>query len=290
MATHDNSGRFQITTLSAFSDFSITSNAVKKPKIKKSESKFKQRRQAAGVDSISNKKTIGGRYQQFENNWGDKSSFLDSILNQNSSIFSIRSRKPKQKVDDVRKKIDAAWDCKAAVLYDADEQSSSQGKKGSTKLGSSNLNPLTSDGDKSTSGIAKINNEISAFLKDGKSSFCWESSSIQEHSPANFGEMPNFKLQNKRLIEEEKESEAPTIPDMSVVQTPAIDLPEKFNQICMISEIFQPSEDDLAERILSSNDDPFNLNFNLDTGTFEVNLEGLPKDGRNTFFAKEDFE
>jgi len=63
------------------------------------------------------------------------------------------------------------------------------------------------------------------------------------------------------------------------------DLEELFAQIITISEIFQPSEDDIAERILSQNSDPFNVNFDMDDGKFKVDFDLIPDDERSQFVA-----
>lgn len=64
---------------------------------------------------------------------------------------------------------------------------------------------------------------------------------------------------------------------------------EKLAQIVTISEIFQPTDDDLAERILSQNDEPFNINFDIDKGNFTINFDIIPVDSRNKFIAKSTF-
>jgi hypothetical protein len=68
-----------------------------------------------------------------------------------------------------------------------------------------------------------------------------------------------------------------------------VDISEKCMQIVTMSEIFQPSEDDLAERILSQKDEPFNINFDIGAGKFSVNLKLIPEDERNIFISNTDF-
>lgn len=68
-----------------------------------------------------------------------------------------------------------------------------------------------------------------------------------------------------------------------------IDISEKCQQIVTMSEIFQPTEDDLAERILSQKEEPFNVNFDIETGRFSVDLKLIPKDDRSIFISNTDF-
>lgn len=100
-------------------------------------------------------------------------------------------------------------------------------------------------------------------------------------------EIPVFdQQQTSEIQKEESEVSAPSFPkENSDVHS----LDEKLNQIITISEIFQPSEDDLAERILSQSEEPFNINFDLNDGVFTIDFDILPDDNRSQFKAKCDF-
>ena len=67
-------------------------------------------------------------------------------------------------------------------------------------------------------------------------------------------------------------------------------LDEMLNQIVMVSQMIRPSDDDLAQRILSNQNIPFSVNFNIHNNLFEVNLKLVPRDRRCEFIATEDFK
>jgi hypothetical protein len=97
----------------------------------------------------------------------NQSSFLDSILDRSSSIFSIRSKRDK-KLEDVRKKIDDAWNLKAAVLYDDEKDTVSAKHRpgGDSQCKSTRKSTYPTEDE-----YVNIGNELSAFLKSNKSSF-----------------------------------------------------------------------------------------------------------------------
>jgi hypothetical protein len=238
----------------------------------KSSSKFKQRRNAHEPNENSkNTKDKVHRYDQ--NEWINQSSFLGSILDRSSCIFSIRSKKQKD-LEIVRKKIDTNSGRNKFVLYDEDIE------KNANELLNQSINQSEE------TDMVKIGHEISAYLQSNTSGFNFAESSEVLAACS----IPNFKVpSNCQLKSEDYKDDVPKTPDMTVYKSSIKSLKDKLEEIITVSEIFQPSEDEIAERILSQNEDPFNLNFNLESGLFEINFDKIPEDNRNEFVAKCDF-
>mmetsp|Transcript_31896 Transcript_31896/g.36424 ORF Transcript_31896/g.36424 Transcript_31896/m.36424 type:complete len:195 (+) Transcript_31896:2-586(+) len=120
----------EFTASSKFIDFS-TKESQASTRI--DENKFKERRN--GQDNFtlfkreSNKK--GLRYDVSDASV-IQSSFLDSILDRSSSIFSVRSRQRKE-TESVRKKLDDAWNFQSGVLYDDERETTNN--HGSIQIG-----------------------------------------------------------------------------------------------------------------------------------------------------------
>lgn len=100
---------------------------------------------------------------------------------------------------------------------------------------------------------------------------------------------PLFQNSNFNFQSENKESSLPSIPKIAAIDSEPKDLYEILSQIITISEIFQPSEDDLADRILSQSKEPFNINFDIEEGNFLIDFDLLPEDERGQFTAISNF-
>jgi nitrogen regulatory protein PII-like uncharacterized protein len=140
----------------------------------------------------------------------------------------------------------------------------------------------------SETDMVNIGQEINAFLQNNTSGFNFDDrSGVVVDTIQNFTTQSHDKAKN-----EESENSIPEMPDMSDMlecKIVAKSLKDKLEEIVSYSEVFQPSEDEIAERILSHNDDPFHLNFNLENGNFEIDFENIPSDNRNMFVSKCDF-
>jgi hypothetical protein len=132
----------------------------------KESSKFGERRNGFVSDIKNNSKKVN-RYEGKADKWANQSSFLDSILDRSSCIFSVKSKRTRE-LGDVRKKVEDAWNVKAAVLYDDDFDFTFKPKnKGVIKK----LSKEQSD----DADLVKIGNEISRFLTSDRSIFDVES-------------------------------------------------------------------------------------------------------------------
>ena len=227
----------------------------------------------AGTHMINNtiftekKEPKKSRYCHINKLDSNQSSFLDSILDRSSSIFSVRSRKNKQ-VEDVRRKIDQAWDFKAEVIYDAERDTTNQGKttKGSERKGK--------DGE---------------IIIDDESSIFNSNNLFESERTSKMEDAPLFDNNNINFQNDNQESSLPSIPKIAVIDSEPKEPGEILEQIVTISEIFQPSEDDLADRILSQSKEPFNINFDIDDGNFMIDFDILPDDNRGQFTAISNF-
>ena len=216
-------------------------------------------------------------YRYEDKNWANCSSHLDSILDRSSCIFSIHQKKDPE-LEAVRKKVSQPWDQKAVVLYDEDASLNSISED------TENVSPLKEDF--KNDDEVKIGHELSMFLQSDRSTF--EVSDRKSNDESNYFMQapPCFNQQTPNPhLESESVDKDPSLPKIKTESSFA----EKVNQIIVMSEIYQPNEDDLAERILSQNEDPFNVNFDINSGTFNVNIGLFPKDSRSSFEAQKNF-
>lgn len=253
--------------------------------------KFKERRNGEDITSRFCKPSKSNQGSHKKEKASNQSSFLDSIQDRSSSIFSIRSKKDRN-LEQVRKRVDEAWDNQTAVLYDDSHDFESYGIKNNKLFSGSKKGKMVKhtkiNDDESCSFI---NQEISRFLRNDKYSFDLLQKSEDDGGTDEMSKIPNFKDNDTPNPQQDwsiDEVEAPNIPSgisfSSHNLTPAI-----LTQLVTISEIYQPDEDDLAERILSNSSEPFSVNFDIDDGHFKIDFDLLPVDSRNKFIAKSTF-
>mmetsp|Transcript_28327 Transcript_28327/g.25027 ORF Transcript_28327/g.25027 Transcript_28327/m.25027 type:complete len:243 (+) Transcript_28327:470-1198(+) len=138
--------------------------------------------------------------------------------------------------------------------------------------------------------IVNIGNEISAFLKSDKSYSHWNSRPSKNDPEPVVDEIPNFKMNSHKIIfGNDSECSILDTPKMNISNKESNSFKALLDEIVAISECFQPSEDDIAERILSQKDEAFNINFNIDKGVFQINFDLIPKNNLNKFVSKFDF-
>ena len=251
------------------------------------QNKFKQRRGAVGSKFNKNivEKVNENRYDM------DTSSFLESILDCSSTILFQKQKSNKKQLPDVRKKFTQSSKNHGLVLFD--------GSKDNTDIPNKFMQDENSNTKYEDSSLVNINNEIDSYLKNDKSIVMFKRDSIDselEQSNA----MPCFK--QTKATENETEWDSDNSSDFSAnmvdrsPEMPLLSNPEPSNingildQIVVISEMIQPSEDDLANRMLSYCDDPLSINYNIDSNKFEVDYKLVPKNGLLRFKPKADIQ
>lgn len=202
----------------------------------------------------------------------DTSAFLKSILDRSSDIFSIKSKKPRD-VEDVRKKF-IYQPRKSTVLYDCDQDIQ-------TKL---NFNQDSED-----MSLVKINKEIDSFLDNGKDFIETVSAHSSDIISDDMHKPPMFKPRDSKVTDYTEESSVPSMPKMSKFMSELGGINEKLGQIITVSEIHQPDEDELAERILSDSNQPFHINFDINDSEFKIDFSLIPNDDRCVFEAESNF-
>ena len=248
-----------------------------------STNKFKLRAEGED-DKICFSKPLKSKFDRYRNE--SNSSFLNDILNGSSSIFSFRSPKRKT-VMDVRKKYDQAKDYGAIILFNESDQwnhdkSTSSDDKNNPKMKHQNYVKNSED-----DSLINIDKEIDWYLDNDKSLNLIDHKSINSELERNNAEIcfADANPQNHASYES-----IPAEPNIPKVDEEESKLDEMLNQIVMVSQMIRPSDDDLAQRILSNQNIPFSVNFNIHNNLFEVNLKLVPRDRRCEFIATEDFK
>lgn len=136
--------------------------------------------------------------------------------------------------------------------------------------------------------LVQINKDIDSFLENSKSSFCIDSSTsdifCDKPIQAAFSKPRDSKITNYT-----NDSSEPSIPVMSLIASEEDKISELLAKVVTISEIHQPDDNTLAERILSDSDEPFHINFDITDSEFKIDFSLIPDDSRCILIANRNF-
>lgn len=198
----------------------------------------------------------------------NSSVFLKSILDRTSDIFAIKSRQSRH-LEQVRKGYDAKWDPKPTILYDCDQN----------KAKNKPITPYNSG--MSDISMVMINKEIDSYLaKDSTISGLDSKDSSDIISDDMEKPLKFSKQRDSKLSDLTDQSTVPSMPRMSIFMQEGGKLSDKLVQIVTISELNQPDKDEVAERILSTSNEPYHINFDISTSEFNIDYSLIPDDNR----------